>query len=210
MIPPPSFWIVAGPNGAGKTTCVQSEPISRLIANTPFLNPDDITKQKLIAQGYSGFDTVPVEVLAALFVESANEVEDLLEEAIEGGASVGVETVLSTNKYLRFVERVRDLGGQFHLIYVTLNRPEIAVERVAIRVALGGHGVPSEKVVDRYRRSHANLPEFARRADAFWVIDNSGSDPTVPPVMLAYGSNGRLDFLDEHAHALLKNCLSTL
>jgi hypothetical protein len=48
----PEFWIVAGPNGAGKTTCVQKEPISGLLPDIAFSNPDDRTLAKLRAFGF--------------------------------------------------------------------------------------------------------------------------------------------------------------
>ena len=57
---PPEFWIVAGPNGAGKTTCVQKEPISRLLPDVQFLNPDDLTLAKLEPPVIKGSLTHPL------------------------------------------------------------------------------------------------------------------------------------------------------
>lgn len=204
------LWIVAGPNGAGKTTCVQAEPIRSILPNIRFLNPDDVTKRLLVNRGYTGFADAPADIQLQCFGQAATQVEEQLGEAIECGESIGVETVLSTDKYRKVVEAARRLGGMFNLIYVTVSSPTISVQRVAKRVSRGGHDVPADKIADRFHRSHANLAWFAASAHHFWVIDNSGSDPAVPPVLLAYGAAGALDFLDPTSHEFLKTALFTL
>ena len=210
MMPAFEFWIVAGPNGAGKTTCVQAEPIRNLIHNVHFLNPDDETRKSLIAMGYTGFFDAPQSVLRTTFIQSANEVEECIVQAIDRRESIGVETVLSTPKYRQIAEAAVLQGGQFNLIYITLASSEIAVRRVALRVSRGGHDVPSDKIEERFRRSHENLGWFAAKAHHFWVIDNSGSDPAIPPNLCTYGSHGRLAYLDHKSPKLLKDSLSAL
>jgi predicted ABC-type ATPase len=59
--------------------------------------------------------------------------------------------------------------------YVLLDSVERNVERVRIRVAKGGHGVPENKVRDRHRRSLDQLPWFLDQADRAWLFDNSGA-----------------------------------
>jgi len=207
---PPEFWIVAGPNGAGKTTCVQKEPISNLLPAVRFLNPDDFTLTKLRATGYAGFADAPVDVQAKLFVESADEVLAETQAGIAAGEPVGVETVLSSSKYRPLVEEVRAADGFVGLIYVALSSPIIARERVATRVRRGGHGVPDEKVDQRWRRSLDCLGWFAERATAFWVVDNSDSDPSRPPELVAAGKTGSLEFLSERAFPELRAALGGL
>jgi predicted ABC-type ATPase len=191
----PELWIVAGPNGAGKTTSVQRKPIAGLLPPVRFLNPDDRTLVKLRAAGYRGFADAPLDVQTRLFIESADEVTADLEAAVARGEAVGVETVLSSEKYLPLVEAVVARGGAAGLLYVALSSPEIARERVAARVRRGGHGVPDDKVRQRWQRSLDYLPRFATKAAAFWVVDNSGSDPTVDLPLLASGRHGRLEHL---------------
>ena len=208
MSTPAQFWIVAGPNGAGKTTCVQAEPIRGVLPAIPFLNPDDVTKQLLDERGIARFADAPAGVLRECFVRAAEEVERQLIDTIGRGESVGIETVLSTDKYRPLVEQVRRLGGELHLVYVTVASPEISVRRVAIRVAKGGHDVPSDKIAERYRRSLANLGWFAAHSRSFWVFDNS--DPAPRPVMRAYGSRGKLEYLDPDSPPPLLAALSAL
>lgn len=190
----PQLWIVAGPNGAGKTTCVQRKPIADILPGILFLNPDAVTLRKLREEGIPSFADAPVERLKALFLESANEVEAELHAALSDGRSVGVETVLSTKKYLPLIQMTRAAGGFVGLIYIALASPGLAGERVARRVREGGHDVPERKVTDRWQRSLDHLPEFARLATRFWIIDNSNSDLGVAPALLAVGGEGRLEF----------------
>ena len=85
----PELWIVAGPNGAGKTTCVQKEPISHLLPDVTFFNPDDRTLVKLRSLGYQGFPDAPIEAQSRAFFESADEVFAELEKAIARKSPLG-------------------------------------------------------------------------------------------------------------------------
>ena len=85
------------------------------------------------------------------------------------------------------------------LIYVALRSPELAADRVARRVREGGHGVPEDKIRLRWTRSLKQLRWFASHATSFWVFDNSDSDATVPPLLVAHGQHGRLHKLAEAA-----------
>ncbi len=189
---PPILWIVAGPNGAGKTTSVQRAPIAQIIPQVSFLNPDDRTLEKLRIAGFGGFADAPFDILTRLFLESADEVDIALIESIERGANVGVETVLSTDKYKKHVERVHSLQGSFFFIYVALSSPDLARQRVASRVAKGGHGVPEPKIHSRWWKSLEKLTWFAERAAGYWIVDNSDSNPDNPLLLLAAGRDGKL------------------
>lgn len=90
---------------------------------------------------------------------------------------MGVETVLSTDKYRVLVERARTLGFEFRLLYVFLRTADMNVERVRLRVLKGGHGVPEEKIRSRREKSLAQLPWFLDQADMALVYDNSGAQP---------------------------------
>jgi predicted ABC-type ATPase len=66
---------------------------------------------------------------------------------------------------------------EVRLIYVILKTPELSIERVRLRVAKGGHDVPSDKIRERYARSLKQLPWFLAQADKALIFDNSGSAP---------------------------------
>ena len=60
------------------------------------------------------------------------------------------------------------------LLYVGLSSAELAIERVKIRVANGGHGVRKEMIKKRYDRSLNTLYELIRKVDSVSIYDNSG------------------------------------
>lgn len=194
-----AFWIVGGPNGAGKTTLISHSGFQRLLRGVRFLNPDRIALQKIHAAGWQGFHDASPEQLRRCFIEAAHEVERELCAGVARGEAIGVESVLSTRKYCPLVEQVLGRGGFFGLIYVALRNAELSRERVARRVAQGGHDVPSEKLPARWNRSVENLGWFARRASRFWIFDNSDSTLGVPPRLIAEGGRGTIMVLDAEA-----------
>jgi predicted ABC-type ATPase len=138
----------------------------------------------LTARGYALRDAPPELELEA-FLHSANAIEEEALSAVRAGRRLGVETVLSTLKYIPLVEEVRRRAGQFHLIYIALRSHALSAERVALRVRKGGHNVPFDRLEHRWERSLANLPVFAALATTFYVFDNSRHGPH--PILVAYG-----------------------
>lgn len=184
----PELWIIAGPNGAGKTTFVESARIEAGLPEDSYVNPDAITLSYLREMGIQSWGEAPPDILKSTFIRAANDAERMLNERIEAGQVVLIETVLSTRKYCALVERVRELGGVFNFIYVALNTPGLSRERVALRRSRGGHDVPSDKLVPRWRASLANLPWFAVRAGNFFLYDNSSSSKDEPQVLVLSGT----------------------
>jgi predicted ABC-type ATPase len=106
-------------------------------------------------------------------LEAVKRIETWLEASIGVHESVGVETVLSTDKYRRLVGKAKDRGFEIRLVYVVLQNPDLNVSRVRLRVKKGGHGVPEKKIRERWERSLAQLPWFLRAADWALLLDNS-------------------------------------
>lgn len=176
----PVLWLVGGINGAGKTTLVSEPSVSQLIGDVLQLNPDDLARQLAAkSDGPENHD------LAA-----AQLVEEKVRTAIEHGDSVLVETVLSTSKYRMHVEYAQGIGFQVHLIYVGVPTVELAIHRVSDRVAVGGHGVPEEKIRSRWKRSHDQLRWFAKRVDRFWIFSNASA-----PLLVARKTGGEIEIL---------------
>lgn len=132
------------------------------------INPDFLAKRLEDVESVFGTDAG---------LEAVRRIEAWLETSILAGHSVGVETVLSTGKYRRLVDKAKSLGFEVQLIYVMLASLELNVERVALRVRRGGHAVPEEKIRSRHERSLAQLPWFFNRSDLALIYDNSGASP---------------------------------
>lgn len=187
-MPKPELWIIAGPNGAGKTTFVEIVRSEAGLPENAFINPDAITLSYLREMGIESWKDAPPDVLKAAFIRAANDAERLLHERVESGGIALIETVLSTRKYRVLVERVRELGGVFNLIYVALSSAELSGERVAIRKSRGGHDVPADKLLPRWRASLENLPWFVVRSDNLFFYDNSSPRRDEPHVLLVSGT----------------------
>lgn len=164
----PVFLIVAGPNGSGKSSVYANADLEWAGRSVWIVNPD------LLAARIS---EVEEWALPDANLMAVQRIESWIEASISVHKTIGVETVLSTNKYRRLVEAAKALGFAIWLIYVVLDSPERSIERIKLRVAKGGHEVPDDKVRKRYAGSLSQLPWFLDQADQAWIWDNSGATP---------------------------------
>jgi predicted ABC-type ATPase len=106
-----------------------------------------------------------------------NRIEAWLRASIAVHQTIGVETVLSTSKYLPLIEEARERGFEIRMLYVVLETVELQLERIRLRVEEGGHDVPAEKVFARRSRSFDQLTLFCQHLDRLMIFDNSGTSP---------------------------------
>ncbi|MEQ8319352.1 MAG: zeta toxin family protein [Rhodospirillales bacterium] len=165
-LPSPLLVIVAGPNGSGKTT------LSRDLFPDPdetdmvWLNADELVQY--LRETDSDIENIPLH--------AAKTIDGMLDECIENRESVLVETVLSSGKYQSRVKRAKELGFYVLFVFVTLDRPELNIERVAQRVRESGHDVPEEKIRSRYHKSIAEATGFfGVEAHLTIFMDNTSS-----------------------------------
>ena len=164
----PIFLIVAGPNGSGKSSVYENAKLEWDGRSVWIVNPD------LLAVRIR--DVENLEPTAAN-LEAVIRIEAWLDSSIQVHKTVGVETVLSTDKYRRLVKKAKGLGFAVWLIYVVLDSPDRSIERIRLRVAKGGHHVKDDDVRRRYGRSLQQMKWFLSEADQAWIYDNSGAKP---------------------------------
>jgi len=172
-VPPPRidqpiFLIVAGPNGSGKSSVYLNADLEWGGRSVWIVNPD------LLAARIRDVEKM---ALRAANLEAVVRIEAWLDASIQVHKTIGVETVLSTGKYRRLVDKAKLLGFSVWLIYVVLDSPERSIERIRLRVAKGGHHVDDDDVRRRYGRSLDQLKWFLDQADQAWIYDNSGAEP---------------------------------
>lgn len=92
---------------------------------------------------------------------------------MERRESFVMETVLSVPAKIDFLKKAKSSGYKINLIFVTTQHPLINIERIIERVRLGGHDVPREKTLSRYKRTLELLPQALDIADTAVVYDNS-------------------------------------
>ena len=157
--------IVAGPNGAGKTTFAREYLLKE--AHCPdFVNVD------LIAAGLSPFDPDRAAIRAGRIMLSE------LQRRVRKGESFAFETTLSGHVYARPIPEWRSDGYRVKLIFLSLPNPEIAIARVAARVAQGGHDVASTVVRRRFDSGLRNFQNiYMDLVDKWEWYDNSGDTP---------------------------------
>jgi predicted ABC-type ATPase len=177
------LWLIAGSNGSGKTTAASRSGFRALLSDVSILNPDAVTQDIRAA-----FPEMNIDEANKL---AADETERRVDRLIELRQSFGVETVLSTYKYLDRVRLAKTMGYTISMVYIAVRTPEVAIDRVALRVRSGGHDVPEDKIRDRWTRSHHILAEFAPELDSLFVIDNTEE----APVLVARKVDGRMDIL---------------
>lgn len=96
---------------------------------------------------------------------------------LAAGHSFVSETVFSHVSKLALIEEARAQGFFVMLLVVALDQPQRLLERVAQRVAEGGHPVPAERILARYPRTLANLTQAVRLADAAVLYDSQDVTP---------------------------------
>jgi predicted ABC-type ATPase len=175
----PVLWIVAGPNGSGKSSFYNRTDIEGWGGSVWIINPDLLTQQ-IVEQ-----EALPIDQANLAAVQ---RIQRWLEASIETYQTIGVETVLSSPKYRDLVLKAQSRGFRVKMIYVLLRSAELQIERVRIRVSEGGHDVPVDKIVDRRRRSFAELRWFSEHVDECYIFDNSTGEPE----MIAEKIDGRL------------------
>ncbi len=165
MNPDPTIIIIAGPNGAGKTTFAR-EFLPQEASCLTFINAD------LIAQGLSPFRPDDAAVRAARLML------EMIADCVKRGESFAIETTLSGRTYARMIPQWKQAGFRVALFFLQLPSEDLAVARVAGRVAQGGHDIP--EVVIR-RRFHAGISNFHALykplVDDWRLYDNSGERP---------------------------------
>jgi len=94
------------------------------------------------------------------------------------GESFAFETTLSGHVYARLIPRWRSAGYRVRLIFLGLPTADMAIARVATRVAHGGHNVRSAVVRRRYDAGLRNFQDlYMDLVDRWWWYDNSGRVP---------------------------------
>jgi len=88
--------------------------------------------------------------------------------------SFSFETVMSHPSKIEFLARAKEEGYRTYLYYVATEDPKININRVNIRVSEGGHNVPQDKIISRYKRSLELLKDAVKVVDRSFIFDNSG------------------------------------
>jgi predicted ABC-type ATPase len=151
----PIVLALAGPNGVGKTTFYGAHLSGFALR---FVNADDLARE-LELDPYS----------------AAEAADRIRKEMFARKESFVFETVFSDpmGAKLESLKEAERAGYTVVLFFIGIDRPETSKNRVAMRVAQGGHDVPNEKLNTRYQRVMTNLKRALAELSNVRVYDNS-------------------------------------
>jgi len=155
------LYIISGCNGAGKTTASYTVLPDLLNLHT-FVNADEIA------------DELSPQEPEREMIRASRLMLERVEQLIERDEDFAVETTLATKSLAGMISRAQHKGYMVGIFYFWLKSPELAIKRVAMRVAAGGHNIPTDTIVRRYRQGMENLRNIYLSLCNYWVlIDNS-------------------------------------
>lgn len=154
--------VLAGVNGAGKSSIVGARVRA---AGLAYWNPDEQTQRLMQAD-------------PSLSSEDANAGawrlgRELLEEFCTNDESLLFETTLGGRTITEVLDRGARGGKRIRMVYVGLATIELHIQRVARRVASGGHDIPEERIRERHRRSPGNVIYLLPVLAGLELYDNS-------------------------------------
>ena len=157
-----NLYIISGCNGAGKTTASYTV-LPEILDCREFVNADEI------ARGLSPFNS------ESMAIEAGRLMLKRIEELLEKEETFSIETTLATKSYINLVRRAQAKGYSVKVLFFWLNSPELALQRVAERVAKGGHNIPEPVIRRRYVAGIRNFFRlFMSEVDYWDIYDNSG------------------------------------
>jgi len=177
--------VLAGVNGAGKSS-VGGKALRAFGAE--YFNPDEYARQLRTGK--------------ALTQEKANAVawaygKARLEEAIAKSADFTFETTLGGKTITDLLVHAVRQGHTLDIWFVGLESVDLHLERVARRVAKGGHSIPEAVIRQRWIGSHENIIRLIHFVNTLRVFDNScevaeGEEPD--PTLLLSIQDGLLAY----------------
>lgn len=154
------YVLVAGTNGAGKSTLYETQDS---LKDIPRVNTDDIVRS------FGDWRNI------ADVVKAGKKALQMINDYFKDDISFSQESTLCGYSILKNIEKAKALGYKIELHYVGVESAAIAKERVAYRVAHGGHGIPGEDIERRYSESFRQLREILPMCDMAVLYDNTDS-----------------------------------
>ena len=97
-----------------------------------------------------------------------------------GKTTFAIETTLSGKGYYKKITEWKKQGYEIIIYFLKLPSVEIAIERVKLRVAKGGHNVPEQDIRRRFDKGWDNFNMvYKSLADSWTVFDTSGDTPVI-------------------------------
>ena len=149
----PLALFIAGTNGSGKSSLRGTLNFNTKLV---IIDPDIITQENGGNNALGG-----------------RKVIELFRECINGKKSFAIETTLSGKSVLNRLKEAKNAGFKIKIVYVGLDNVNLNIQRVANRVAKGGHNIPTDTIIKRYNSSRENLIQCINLLDKLEIYDNT-------------------------------------
>lgn len=175
----PKLILIGGANGSGKTTLAREFVV---VEKQEYLGADEIAREL-------NPDNPEAEAIAAARIFSRR-----FDDYLENRVSVLVESTLSGLSLRKHLLKAKANDFEITILFVYLDSPELCIERVAARVAKGGHHVPAEDIKRRFKRANINFWNvYKNMADDWSLFYNTSGNIS----QIAEGVLENISILDE-------------
>ena len=157
-----TYTIFAGVNGAGKTSIYESIYYGRN-KNEKRINTDEMVERVGSWKDNN------------LQIKCGREAAKLINYYMKNDIPFNQETTLSGKSIVRNIKKAKREGFYIVMNYIGVEKPNIAKERVEIRVLKGGHGIPEEAIERRYYESLDNLKEVFDKCNEINIYNNTNT-----------------------------------
>ena len=153
------------------------------------LNCKEFVNADGIAAGLSPFNPESIAIEAGRLMLSR------IDELMKAKVDFAFETTLAARSYVSLVKIAQWSGYKVTLLFIWLDSPETAVQRVADRVAEGGHNIPKDVIERRYYRGIFNFINLYKPVCDRWIVVNNKN---VVPELIAKGAHKCENIIEDH------------
>ncbi len=180
---------LVGTNGSGKSSLRNYLNLSDIQSN---IDPDVLNR--IYRAKYP--DNYPIE--------AGKQALKMYDDALGNGLNICLESTLAGRGTMQRIIAAKNAGYFTLAYYIGLNSVELNLERIAGRVARGGHDIPENIVRRRFHESADNLVLIKDYLDEIYLLDNSEANFSLQSSLIAGNKINHLKLSQEWAQQLIQ------
>lgn len=137
-------------------------------------------------------------------IEAGKQALKMYDDALKNGLNICLESTLAGRGTMQRIIAAKDAGYFTLAYYIGLNSVELNLERIAQRVARGGHDIPEDIVRRRFHESANNLVLVKDYLDEIYLLDNSEANFSLQSSIIAGKEINSLKSSQEWAQKLIQ------
>ena len=137
-------------------------------------------------------------------IEAGKQALKMYDDALSKGLNICLESTLAGRGTMQRIIAAKHAGYFTLAYYIVLNSVELNLERIAQRVASGGHDIPENIVRRRFHESSDNLVLIKDYLDEIYLLDNSEANFSLQSSLIAGNKTNYLKSSQEWAQQLIQ------